>query len=66
MIDCGYTQAETGPRIPVDIDPLYQGQGHGWDDGHQTAIIYLRPTSGSDRPVRDLEQSRRRVSGRST
>ena len=66
MIDCGYTQAETGPRIPVDIDPLYQGQGHGWDDGHQTAIIYRRPTSGSDRPAWNLEQSRRRVSGRST
>ena len=30
MIDFGYTQAETGPRIQVDIDPLYQGQGHGW------------------------------------
>ena len=30
MIDFGYTQAEAGPRIPVDIDPLYQGQGHGW------------------------------------
>ena len=30
MIDFGYTQAEARPRIPVDIDPLYQGQGHGW------------------------------------
>ena len=65
MIDFGYTQAETGPRIPVDIDPLYQGQGHGWVTDTKTAIISLRPTSGSDRPAWNLEQSRRRVSGRS-